>query len=45
MKLHPRHWRYGYGWLTLGLFAFSLIGHWVFAWFAYSSEQIAHNQL
>jgi hypothetical protein len=44
MKFHPRHWRYGYGWITFGLFAFSLLGHWIFAWFAYTSEQLAHNQ-
>lgn len=44
MRLHPRRWRYGYGWLTLGLFTFSLVGHWVFAWLAYTNEQIAHNQ-
>jgi hypothetical protein len=44
MHLHPRRWRYGYAWLTLGFFAFSPIAHWVFAWFAYTSEQLAHNQ-
>jgi hypothetical protein len=33
-------WRgYAYGWLTLGLFAFSLAGHWLFGWWAYVSEQ------
>jgi hypothetical protein len=44
MHLHPRRWRYGYAWITLGFFVFSLVGHWLFAWFAYTSEQIAHNQ-
>ena len=44
MHLHPRRWRYGYAWITLGFFAFSLVGHWLFAWFAYTSEQVAHNQ-
>src|SRR5215204_4369621 len=44
MHLHPRRWRYGYAWITLGLFLFSFVGHWVFAWFAYTSEQLAHNQ-
>ena len=44
MHLHPRRWRYGYAWLTLGLFFFSLVGCWLFAWFAYTSEQLAHNQ-
>ena len=34
-------------WLCLDhtrLLLFSLVGHWLFAWFAYTSEQIAHNQ-
>jgi hypothetical protein len=38
-------WRkYGYGWLTLGLFAFSLAGHWLFGWAAYTDEQVSHGQ-
>ncbi|VTU23427.1 hypothetical protein H4CHR_01187 [Variovorax sp. PBS-H4] len=32
---------YGYGWVTLGFFLVSLVGHWVFAWFAYVDEQAA----
>jgi hypothetical protein len=44
MHLHPRRWRYGYAWITLGLFVFSFVGHWLFAWFSYTSEQLAHNQ-
>jgi hypothetical protein len=36
--------RYGYGWVTLGFFLFSLAGHWLFGWFAYVNEQQAHNQ-
>ena len=43
---HPKptsRWkRYSYGWITLGLFLFSLIGHWGFAWFSYVEEQHAH---
>ncbi|MBW8893214.1 MAG: hypothetical protein JF617_14200 [Burkholderiales bacterium] len=31
---------YGYGWVTLGFFLVSLVGHWVFGWFAYVDEQI-----
>ena len=30
--------RYSYAWVTLGLFAFSLAGHWIFGWFAYADE-------
>jgi hypothetical protein len=36
--------RYSYLWLTLGLFVFSLVGHWLFGWFAYVDEQQAHAQ-
>lgn len=36
--------KYGYLWVTLALFLFSLIGHWLFAWSAYVSEQEAHSQ-
>ncbi|KGM35762.1 hypothetical protein P409_02635 [Inquilinus limosus MP06] len=35
--------RYGYGWVTLGFFVISLIGHWVFGWFAYVDEQQQHG--
>lgn len=34
---------YGYGWVTLGFFLISLVGHWVFGWFAYLDEQSQHN--
>jgi len=36
--------RYSYAWITLGLFLFSLAGHWLFGWFAYVEEQRAHAQ-
>lgn len=36
--------KYGYVWVTLALFLFSLFGHWMFAWYAYQEEQYAHNQ-
>jgi hypothetical protein len=42
--MNPRRWKYGFAWLTLAFFVFSLIGHWLFGWFAYTAEQIAHNQ-
>lgn len=35
---------YSYGWITLGLFAFSIIGHWIFGWFAFVDEQQQHGQ-
>ena len=35
--------RYGYGWVTLGFFVISLIGHWLFGWFAYVDDQRQHG--
>lgn len=35
---------YGYAWVTLGFFVISIIGHWIFAWFAYVDDHIAHQQ-
>lgn len=37
--------KYGYVWVTSGLFIFSLIGHWLFGWYAYVDEQQAHGQI
>ena len=36
--------RYGFAWVTGGFFVVSLIGHWLFGWFAYVNEQRAHGQ-
>ena len=36
--------RYGFLWVTGAFFLISLVGHWVFAWFAYVQEQFAHQQ-
>jgi hypothetical protein len=36
--------RYGFGWITAGLFLFSLVGHLVFGWFAFVEEQSAHGE-
>jgi hypothetical protein len=36
--------RYGFAWVTGGFFLVSLVGHWLFGWFAYVNEQKAHNQ-
>jgi hypothetical protein len=36
--------RYSYAWITLGLFLFSILGHWIFGWFAYIDEQRALSQ-
>jgi hypothetical protein len=39
----PAWKRYAYGWVTLGFFVLSLVGHWLFGWFAYVNEQVAHQ--
>ncbi|HEX2548177.1 MAG TPA: DUF6766 family protein [Ramlibacter sp.] len=36
--------RYGFGWITLAFFLFSLAGHWIFGWMDYSNEQVAHGE-
>jgi hypothetical protein len=36
--------RFGYAWITLAFFVFSLAGHWLFGWFSFVSEQRQHNQ-
>jgi hypothetical protein len=36
--------RYGYAWVTLGFFAISIVGHWLFGWFAFVGEQASHGQ-
>ena len=43
-KTHSIWKGYGYAWVTLGFFLISFVGHWLFGWFAYVSEQQAHAQ-
>ena len=38
-----RESRFGYLWITLAFFVFSLAGHWYFAWIAFQSEQSDHG--
>ena len=33
--------KYGFAWVTLGFLVVSLVGHWVFGWFAYVDDQNA----
>lgn len=41
----PSVWTlYGYAWVTLGFFLVTVAGHWIFGWFAYAGDQLAHNQ-
>lgn len=44
MKNHSVWKKYGYAWATLFLFVFSLIGHWMFGWYAYVNEQEEHGR-
>src|SRR5688572_26092513 len=44
VEMSPARWKYGYAWITLGFFLVSFVGHWLFGWFAYVSEQQAHGQ-
>jgi hypothetical protein len=41
---HSLWTRYSYAWITLGFFIISLVGHWLFGWFAYVDEQAAHGE-
>lgn len=36
--------RYGFAWVTGALFLFTFAGHWIFGWFEYVHEQMAHGQ-
>jgi hypothetical protein len=36
--------KYGYLWVTLAFLVLSVIGHWLFAWYAYVDEQREHGQ-
>jgi hypothetical protein len=36
--------RYGFFWVTAALFLITLSGHWIFGWYAYVNEQVAHQQ-
>jgi Domain of unknown function (DUF6766) len=36
--------RFGFAWITALFFLISLIGHWLFGWFAYVNEQRAHSE-
>jgi uncharacterized protein DUF6766 len=44
MHRHSIWSRYGFAWVTGALFLITLTGHWIFGWFAYTSEQMAHQQ-
>ena len=44
MSNHSMLRSYGFAWVTLGFFLLTLVGHWVFGWFAFVDEQLSHGQ-
>lgn len=36
--------RYAYGWITAAFFLISIVGHWLFGWYAYVDEAQSHHQ-
>lgn len=45
MKPKQSIWRwYSFAWVTLGFFLVTLVGHWIFGWFAFVDEQESHGQ-
>ena len=37
--------KYAYAWITIAFFLISIVGHWVFGWFAFADEARQHGQL
>lgn len=35
---------YSYAWVTLAFFLITIVGHWLFGWFAFVDEQTSHGQ-
>lgn len=44
MSNHSIFRSYSYGWVTLAFFLITIVGHWLFGWFAFVDEQTAHGQ-
>lgn len=36
--------KYAYAWVTIAFFLFSLVGHWLFGWYAFVQEAQEHGQ-
>lgn len=36
--------RYAYAWITIGFFLVSLVGHWIFGWYAFVDQAAEHGQ-
>ena len=35
--------KFGFAWVTLGFLFISIVGHWLFGWYAYVDEQQTHG--
>lgn len=35
---------YAYGWITVLFFLLSIVGHWIFGWYAFANEASEHGQ-
>lgn len=36
--------RYAYGWITVAFFLISIVGHWIFGWYAFVDEAVQHGE-
>jgi hypothetical protein len=36
--------KYAYGWITAAFFLVSIVGHWIFGWYAFVDEAREHHQ-
>lgn len=36
--------KYAYAWITIAFFLISIVGHWVFGWYAFLDESAEHGQ-
>jgi hypothetical protein len=36
--------KYAYAWITIAFFLISIVGHWVFGWYAFANDASEHGQ-
>jgi hypothetical protein len=36
--------KYGYAWITIAFFVISIVGHWIFGWYAFADDAAQHGQ-
>jgi len=37
--------KYAYAWITIAFFLISIVGHWIFGWYAFANEASEHGQV